>query len=428
MSVLHLILVVGSLVCVQGTVPPGCQGDLDITFIMDQSESILENDPIDAPEQNWKLLKEFVKGLIHQLPIGTGTRVAMMKYSTSAEVQWYLDQYSHSLDVEREVDMLKCAGGNTNTAEALQMAREQIFRSERGDRLDSKDLVILMTDGLSTIRGGDDLYGQADFLHNTGIEIYVVAIGKYVDDEELRHIVKDFSKNIIQVQDFRDLAEVQRLLAYRICGLPDPPPITRKPEECKNIVDLTFLVDNSGSITDKNRAGEPDNYLLLKNFLRDLVDQIDVGVSRTRVAVIRFSDIVHVVFRLGEYRDTNDVKEKILTMPFRGLDTNTSGAIRTALSMVYSGSPGDRPDIPDVIVLVTDGESTIEQNKTVHEAMRAKKMGIKMYVVGVTEEINVDELKEMASDPVDEHFFDLTAVKYLSSITYRLINNLCRKP
>ena len=66
-------------------------------------------------------------------------------------------------------------------------------------------------------------------------------------------------------------------------------------------MDLAFIIDNSGSIRDKNKDG--DNYDRLKEFLANLVDQLDVGMDRTRVAAVRFSDVAELEFHLDDYND-----------------------------------------------------------------------------------------------------------------------------
>lgn len=64
-------------------------------------------------------------------------------------------------------------------------------------------------------------------------------------------------------------------------------------------MDLTFIVDNSGSIRDKGA----DNYARLKAFLANLIDQLDIGPESTRVAAIRFSDVAELEFYLNSYPD-----------------------------------------------------------------------------------------------------------------------------
>ena len=43
-------------------------------------------------------------------------------------------------------------GGRTNIAAALDIIRNQVFRSDQGDRLTAPNLVVMFTDGSSNIR------------------------------------------------------------------------------------------------------------------------------------------------------------------------------------------------------------------------------------------------------------------------------------
>ena len=48
--------------------------------------------------------------------------------------------------------MVEFGGGRTNIAAALDIVRNQVFRSDQGDRLNANNLVLLFTDGSSNIR------------------------------------------------------------------------------------------------------------------------------------------------------------------------------------------------------------------------------------------------------------------------------------
>ena len=80
----------------------------------------------------------------------------MVKYSDMAEVVWTLNQYTYAYDMEVALSALQHLGGNTNTADALQKTREEIYMmSQGGNRTDARDVIVLMTDGLSTRRQHD---------------------------------------------------------------------------------------------------------------------------------------------------------------------------------------------------------------------------------------------------------------------------------
>lgn len=60
-------------------------------------------------------------------------------------------------------------------------------------------------------------------------------------------------------------------------------------------------------------------------------------------------------------------------------------------------SPNYRPDASHLAIIVTDGQSTWDHEKTVPYAADAKSQGIIMFSVGATPDINVRELVDIAS-------------------------------
>ena len=80
---LTLLLISVSFDKVVSNTPAGCQGYLDVVFIMDQSESIRESSPFNNPDQNWNIFKDFITDLVTGLPMSQGqTKTALIKYST----------------------------------------------------------------------------------------------------------------------------------------------------------------------------------------------------------------------------------------------------------------------------------------------------------------------------------------------------------
>ena len=401
---------------VKALIPDGCFGILDIAFVLDQSESIRENDPIGQPDHNWNVYRNFVKSVVADLPFGYQTQVAMVKYSSEAKLMWPLDRYQTRPEFDNAVDGLTLDGGNTNTADALGLVYSSVFGEEiPGDRPHASNIVVVMTDGLSNL-GQQNLRFQAEALHGEGVEIYVVGIGQFVDKMEMRSMVTDFSKHVLTVDDFDRLSVIQNSLVRRICGLPPIINVT-DPINCPFRIDLAFIVDNSGSIG-------LDNYVRLKHFLVSFIRQFKTP-SKHRFGVVRFSDDVTLEFQLGMYSNQADLEDRIYRMAFKDDATNTAGGIRVATDQIFSGSPGDRAGVKNVALLIADGASNRDERSTFPQARRAKRMGIEMYVIGVTNKINYVELKTIASDPDYKYFHDATAVQWLGTLTYNIVQSMC---
>ena len=67
----------------------------------------------------------------------------------------------------------------------------------------------------------------------------------------------------------------------------------------------------------------------------------------------------------------------------------------------------------------------MNHDQTVVEANRAKADGIKFFVVGITNEIDENELQGIASDPVHDHYFNSTDLRHLDQIRDELARVVC---
>ena len=75
--------------------------------------------------------------------------------------------------------------------------------------------------------------------------------------------------------------------------------------ECQVHADIAFVIDNSGSIRDKNPEDQSyDNYNLLKQFVKDILARLDIGPETTRVGAVRFSTQARLMFNLVQYNIT----------------------------------------------------------------------------------------------------------------------------
>jgi len=72
---------------------------------------------------------------------------------------------------------------------------------------------------------------------------------------------------------------------------------------CRSMADICILVDSSGSITKTN----PNNYNVLKNFVKSIVNGLHIGRYDARVSVVKFSNEASVEFLLNRYYSKSEV-------------------------------------------------------------------------------------------------------------------------
>jgi hypothetical protein len=114
--------------------------------------------------------------------------------------------------------------------------------------------------------------------------------------------------------------------------------------------DIIFLVDDTG-------AAGLRNYQTVSTFMSSLVNAFDVGPNAVRVGAVLYHISVHTQFSLNEYNTKASVLHAIEGIHYYNSHSegSTDNGINYVINHSFQGSYGDRPDAPNIIVLVTDG-------------------------------------------------------------------------
>uniref|UniRef100_I3MD94 Matrilin-4 n=1 Tax=Ictidomys tridecemlineatus TaxID=43179 RepID=I3MD94_ICTTR len=191
---------------------------------------------------------------------------------------------------------------------------------------------------------------------------------------------------------------VSKGLSYR-CLCPEGRRLQADGKSClrcrEGHVDLVLLVDGSKSV-------RPQNFELVKRFVNQIVDFLDVSPEGTRIGLVQFSSRVRTEFPLGRYGTAAEVKQAVLAVEYMERGTMTGLALRHMVEHSFSEAQGARPralNVPRVGLVFTDGRS---QDDISVWAARAKEEGIVMYAVGVGKAVE-EELREIASEPAELH-------------------------
>ncbi|XP_038553138.1 matrilin-4 isoform X3 [Micropterus salmoides] len=187
---------------------------------------------------------------------------------------------------------------------------------------------------------------------------------------------------------------------------------------CKSAnIDLVLLIDGSKSV-------RPQNFELVKKFVNQVVDSLDVSAHGTRVGLIQYSSRVRTEFPLNMYHTADEIKAAVMKVDYMEKGTMTGLALKHMVENSFSEAEGARPssrNIPRIGLVFTDGRS---QDDITEYAKKAKEAGITMYAVGVGKAVE-DELREISSEPVEKHFYYTTDFTAISTIAENLKLNVC---
>jgi len=115
--------------------------------------------------------------------------------------------------------------------------------------------------------------------------------------------------------------------------------------------DIIFVVDKSGSIGSTN-------FQLMKSFLSRLVSNLDIDSGNTRVGLVTFSDGVETSINLNAHLSVASLQSVISSISYyTGGKTNTAAALAYVRTTMLTSAAGDRSNVPNVVVVLTDGTS-----------------------------------------------------------------------
>jgi len=95
-----------------------------------------------------------------------------------------------------------------------------------------------------------------------------------------------------------------------------------------------------------------------------------------------------VNFYLSNFTDVHSLTNAIRNIAYGDGNTNTTGGLRLMRTAIFNTANGDRPDIPNVAILITDGIPTREVPELPAEVKRIKDLGIRIVGVGVTNAVS----------------------------------------
>lgn len=165
----------------------------------------------------------------------------------------------------------------------------------------------------------------------------------------------------------------------------------------------------------------------LREFALSIVDALDISSAKTRVAMIYWAKTAKVAFHLNSYSTKHDIRQAIrLETSFMGGGSNTSGALRLLRRSVLTQQNGDRPNAKNVVILIANGPSTIDEELTVPEAVQVRIDGT--LIIPISMEIDMNSSLEMWSIASNPKLSNLMQVQYfrdLPSMVPNVLKAIC---
>ena len=187
---------------------------------------------------------------------------------------------------------------------------------------------------------------------------------------------------------------------------------------CNRQFDVALVLDISGSVEDK--------YRMTRDMARQIVYGLDVPSGRVRIATVAYSTDIVDQFYLNTYQETEEVINA-LNFHRKGGQTNTQAALRLVRTEFFTSEHGDRSGVTDIVIVISDGYSNVNDDNTVREADLLKRDGINVYTVALGDSPHFSEMNDISSDPDSEYAYYVGSLNDIEDVASELLDNLCQQ-
>ncbi|XP_041891179.1 collagen alpha-3(VI) chain isoform X7 [Corvus kubaryi] len=316
---------------------PSPESKKDVLFLIDGSANLLGSFPA---------VRDFVHKVISDLNVGPdATRVAVAQFSDTIQVEFDFAEYPSKQDMLVKVKRMKIkTGKQLNIGAALDEAIRRLFVKEAGSRIEEgvPQFLVLLVAGRST----DDVEEPSDVLKQAGVVTFGIK-AKNADPVQLERIVYA-PQFLLNVESLQRISELQPGIVNLLRTVQLQPTVVERGEK----KDVVFLIDGSDGV----RRGFP----LLKTFVQRVVESLDIGRDRVRVAVAQYSNTIQPEFLLDTHEDKADLISAIQQLKLMGgSPLNTGAALDYLIKNVFTVSSGSRiaEGVPQFLILLTADRS-----------------------------------------------------------------------
>ncbi|XP_074859171.1 von Willebrand factor isoform X2 [Carettochelys insculpta] len=390
-----------------GTRVYSCSKMMDLAFLMDGSNKLLEKD--------FELLKAFIISMMEKLHISQKKiRVSVLEYGTGSNIYLGLKDIKTQSQMKKIVQNIKYTGGEVASApEVLKYIVFHVFG--KAPRTNAARIALLLTASKSP----GEIRRILPLLKKKKIIVMPVGIGPFVSMEQIKLIERQRPENkAFIMNNVQELMENKDEIINYLCDLaPDVPVVltttTQKPitvpsqaifmtvpyqdweftrstmtplptqrPVISKVLDIAFVVEGS------EKVGE-ENFNLIKEFIAKVLREMDIGEETIHITIIQYSYTVTVEYSFKEPQSKENIIENVRKIQYQGGNaTNTGNALNYVSEHTFTTDNGGRGEVPHLVYMVTANPAT--------DVISRVSDDINVIPIGVSPNVNIQELEKIS--------------------------------
>lgn len=187
----------------------------------------------------------------------------------------------------------------------------------------------------------------------------------------------------------------------------------REEEQCSPVQnDIMLVIDRSASMDQQEGK--------LQEAIEGAEGLIGQLAANDRIGLVSFADDARADSSLSQ--NFGEVQSAVRDLEGQANgDTNLAGGVNVAHDELVANS---RTDAEQIMIVLADGEHNTGDLNPQTEAQEAKDAGIRVLTVAIPE-LQGGELEEMASEPLDQNFFNIEGIENISTIFETIAQEIC---
>ncbi|NXA48113.1 CO6A6 protein, partial [Nothocercus julius] len=351
----------------------------------------------------FKSVQRLLEAVVNDSMVGADkVQFGALVYSSKQKVHFSLNSYFSKARIREAIFNLKPLPGQPFTARALNFARQRFGVSYNGRAITR--ILILITDEPTAPSDRANLPAALRALEEDGIDLIAVGVSP-ASKAEFQEILGD-KEQLFSAESYDELESIQENLMQIVCE-------KSKPVCSRQLADLVFLIDGSESISE-------DNFSVMKNFMKEIVDSFIVSKDKVHIGVVQYSQDPQKEFSLKDFNTSTSIKEQIDSIIQLRSSTFTGKGLRFVRSLFEPANGGRiRQGASQNLIVITDGYSA---DKVDDAALALRNEGIHVFAVGIGT-INSFELLRIAGSA--RRVFTVENFDVLKTIKRHIVEEVC---
>ena len=180
-------------------------------------------------------------------------------------------------------------------------------------------------------------------------------------------------------------------------------------------MDVVFLLDVSSAIGERT-------FNQLIRAVKEFIKASNMDSGATRIGIVTHSSRVYIKIHLNDFSTQHSLMKAVDEIPYIRGRRNTADGIKIIRDELFSLDYGDRLNVPNFAVVITDGISKRDKYEAIPEAEMSREQGIELFVVGV-EVKETNELIEIAGEKMNR--FMINSIDDLSGKLSIIQDTIC---